>query len=94
MEKIVVSYNESDGCTYSFEVVQPVEYDSIEKFYCDFEDALKTACRVKSNQGSFGPFDFEHFMFQRNDKKWDFVMPEIQTLDEWFEKEKKDGTAF
>jgi hypothetical protein len=37
MEKIVVIYTDSDGCTYSNEIVVAIETESAEDFYVNFE---------------------------------------------------------
>ena len=47
--KLVMTYDVTDGYTYNSEIVQPFEYESLEKAYCDFivifEDAL---CNLRS----------------------------------------------
>lgn len=41
MEKIVISYNVSDGCTYSCTVTEAVSYESVEAVYVELFDAIK-----------------------------------------------------
>ena len=38
MEKIVVVYQESDECTYCYDIIVPLVYSSLEAFIVDFDD--------------------------------------------------------
>lgn len=43
MERLVITYTVSDGCTYDYQVVVPVVYESPEAFIVGFEKACKDA---------------------------------------------------
>ena len=40
---LVLLYTESDGCTYSADHIHPIEYESVEALYVDFNDGIKKA---------------------------------------------------
>jgi hypothetical protein len=105
MEKIVVVYYVSDGCTYSYENVVAVEAESVEAFYVNFEawvqQCIDAAIEIDSYphgtyQVGSHKFKVEYFRSivekpshdKSKGRKWDIEMPEVYTLDEWFEKNK------
>lgn len=95
--RLVVTYTRSDGCTYSFQVIEPVEYLSAEDFIVDFEALCKSKVgqdgRVDFNNDEFSLAnkDFstcDFFYMPEGGKKYELDLPEVLTLDEWFEKNK------
>lgn len=76
MEKIVVVYDISDECTYSFTEVVPLEYSSVEAFICDFADWMneciqKVAGTASAPRGVFkvGSYEFECDNFRHEKSK-------------------------
>ena len=99
--KLVVVYWVGDGCTYSAEITQPIEYESIDAFLINLDDDIKAGLakrnEEKSSWSSNGIFkvkgkewEFEHSDFQErnNDGSWGIYLPEVYTLEDWFEKYK------
>jgi hypothetical protein len=99
LEKLVLSYTQSDGFTFACEVHECIEYESAEALVCDLEDYL----RAKLEGGMFDcgkaemfeklelePRDF--FSYKSNAHKtssWIFNNPPIiLSLDDWFENRK------
>ena len=82
--KLIVTYTEGDGCTYSCEVVKCVEYESAEKLYCDLEAAAdlyaKTRWPENIDTDEFRSINLPHLI-----EKGKVYMPEISTLEEWWE---------
>ena len=77
--KLVLLYNNSDGCTYSCDVVRPVEYESPEQALIDFEKAAR--------DNHLGTFEFGGWYFSGQDfffHKTQISLPEILTIDQWF----------
>jgi hypothetical protein len=80
--KLVVTWTISDGCTYSCDMTQPVEYDSPEAFIIEFEEKAKSAKGIN------------FFVAGKTWNKWDFTekgvlfLPTVRTLEEWFEQER------
>lgn len=75
--KIVLLYNDSDCCTYSCDVVKPIEHDSIESAYVEFDEAL-----TKAGNGLFRVFGIEFVGYKFSDG----YRPQLMTVDEWYEK--------
>jgi len=80
MEKLVVVYQVSDGCTYSSEETVPLEYKSTEELICDFADwtALQIQTAVDSDTYPCGTiwfgnkqFDVQNFVYPIEKPKWD-----------------------
>lgn len=86
--KLVMCYNQSDVCTYSFDRTIPIEYESEEALLCDFEDAC-----MKANEENIGMFKFlgedfltRDFVDSLYEKGGDVkCMPDIYTLEDWFD---------
>jgi hypothetical protein len=91
--KLVMTYAIGDDCTWWANEVIPFEYESAEAALVDFDVALKAANKVKH---SF-EFDFagHHFnctsFFEWSDRKQcvEKTLPDIQTLEEWFDSKNK-----
>lgn len=95
MQRIVVSWERS-GFDWAFSGQYCIEYESIEKFYCDLESALKNARNeaIAANRAwkIFMPadivvagveFECEHLGYI--DENGELVMDaEIKLLDDWF----------
>lgn len=80
--RLVVEYAIGDGYTYSAMRTVPVEYESAEAFFVEFEEACQEAMKKEWRNG---------FMFAG--KEWDatdffsegdYYPPQILTVDEWF----------
>lgn len=110
MEKIVISYNVSDGCTYSCQVTEAVSYESVEAVYVELFEAVKKCLTepdvwkahssISFNGKPFELGDFyemlekgseKHFhgspemIYNPHTKRYYLIsMPEIQTLEDWF----------
>jgi hypothetical protein len=81
MERLVLEYQLSDECTYSFTCTVPIVYESAEKFLVDFEEL----CQPDSD-GDYNEFElcgekFDPCDFYCNGKYYD---PNVYTVDEWF----------
>jgi hypothetical protein len=79
--RLVIKYAAGDGCTWWCEVVSPVEYESAEQLYVDFEDAARKAhmAKVYAFVVAEGEFETDCFFDQGT-----YQPPEILTVDEWF----------
>jgi len=78
--KLVVVWNDSDGYTYSCEVVQCVEYSSAEQFLVDYDAHKKTNPPAPFYSGEgFAGTDLGYE---------DNIGLEIYELEEWFDKHK------
>jgi hypothetical protein len=97
MQKLVVAFWTGDGCTYSFENTVPLEYESPEAFICNFADwaagcidlakVKQTYIKGMFKVGSY-EFDVTDHVFQTEAGNWSIDLPEVYTLEEWFEKTK------
>lgn len=81
--RMVLVYTESDGCTFSAEVVLPILYESTEAALVDFESCFEDA---KASKDAYGFFDFAGHQFHTSsfiegDKTY---LPSFLTIDEWF----------
>ncbi len=84
--QLVVCYNSSDGCTYSCDVVVPVEYESAEAFIVEFEAAMQQAFKKNDYLLSFANHKWDVSCFFEDGKYFD---PTVYTLNEWFKQNKK-----
>lgn len=99
--KLVVVYWVGDEFSYSWDIVQPIEYESAEAFLVNLEDAIKAA-QVKQKEsgwrgngvfkipGKNSEFNFEDFQDRNSKGVWEINLPEVYTVDEWFEKYHKE----
>lgn len=103
--KLVMIWADSDGCTYSCEVVQPFEYESIDKAQFDFlELCEKNIDSNKSFQFAGHEFNaYQHYITEYIEPKHKrkskepvmsarkYCEPEMYTLEDWFESYKGKG---
>ena len=76
--KLVVRYNVSDGCTFSCDITQPIEYDSAEALIVAFEEAIKEGIQeFEIGKHTFNACDFIC-------ESGSYSLPDIYTLEEWF----------
>ncbi len=74
--KLVIVWDDSDGCTYSCEIVQCLEYESAEAFLVDF-DTWK-----QSEERQYPLYSGEGFAGTDLAPDTEF---EVYELEEWFE---------
>jgi len=86
--RLVIEYTVGDGCTYHAVNTVPVEYESAEAFFVEFEEACKEV-RVQAKQTrrhwlefTFAGLEWDADCFFTSDG--DYCPPEILTVDEWF----------
>lgn len=87
--KFVVKYDYSDGCSYSFPIVEPVEYESAEALIVDLEEAAWEFFNDQKSGNLFfagieWPVDmllWKDFDVDEEHRKAEF---EVLTIDEWF----------
>jgi hypothetical protein len=82
--RLIIEWEDTDGATYSCRRSVPVSYDSAEAFAVDFEAACKANQQTRRpgiDTFKFGGQDFWGPMFFEDGE---FVMPSINTVDEWF----------
>lgn len=96
--KLILRYVVPGGWeSNSFAVVLPIEYESEEALICDFEEALDKAVVEKKYSFIFGSEEFYIDAFYFNDSEIMFpfknkvnvinkILPEIFTVESWFEK--------
>ena len=110
MQKIVISYHVSDGCTYSCQVTEAVSYESVEAVYVKLFEAIKETLtqddiwkglsNISFNGKTFELSDFYEILDKGSEKHFQgssemvynpytkryylISMPEIQTLEDWF----------
>lgn len=85
--KIVMTYDVTDGCTYSCEVTLPLEYDSPEQAKLDFEAAFNAANVIDPVTGYFhGTFMMfgQEFFVVTFKYEGEVTLPNFYSLDEWF----------
>jgi hypothetical protein len=92
--KLVVTYTDSDGCTYSCDMTKAVEYESEEAFAVHFEEAVKKARDEKKYEMEFAGHSWyvQQFFYQAG-KQRDITVydpPYVYTLEDWWEHHKKD----
>jgi len=95
MEQLVIYFTASDGCSYSYEQSIPVEYESAEQLVVDLDAALiawrDTPWRERKNEIAAGHLSFDVDIFQRREEnEVIYEVPEILTLNEWFEMAKSN----
>lgn len=76
-----MKYVNTDGYTYSCDVIHPIEYHSPEQAAVDFEEAVRAAAKTK--QGGF-KFDGEEFHCSDFLTSHGYEAPQFLTIDEWF----------
>jgi hypothetical protein len=96
MEQLVIYFTLSNGCSYSFEQSIPVQYESAEKLLVDLDDALNTFkdtdWKERGVDIKVGNLTFNIDVFQQYDgNEVHHELPEILTLQEWFEKVKSES---
>jgi glutathionyl-hydroquinone reductase len=82
--RLIAEVNYTDDCTYNYNVIVPVMYESKETFITDFQKlANKTAKKAKLNQAFFelGGQSWDAHYFVRHDG---CKTPTLFTIDEWF----------
>lgn len=82
LQKIVMSYSEGDGCTYSCQNDVPFWYESTEQALVDFENLIKSG----GEEFKFAGMDFYRFTFvELSECGKEYVnLPNFYTMDEWF----------
>lgn len=95
--KLILTFIESDGCTYCINHILPIEYESEESLICDFESALNTAISNKeysfkfcSEKFNVNDFYFTEYLSSENKKEK--LLPDVCSLDDWFYKNKLSPT--
>lgn len=87
--KLVITYDTSDGFTYSLPTHIPFEYESKEKaeydLICMWEQWQKNQQMSTSNV-MLGTVDIDLWYFTSASKI--YIEPKIRLLEEWFEQEK------
>lgn len=80
--QLVIIYHVTDGCTYGFNDVLPVEYSSAEAFLEDFMNL----CEDRWLSSKFEDFEFagHKWNLSRFFDNGSFYSPEILTVREWF----------
>lgn len=79
--KLVMSYVDGDGCTYSCDVDLPFMYESAEAALVDFEQAFLNA---KDGRFNFVGHEFYVSSFREHNSSY-VQLPNFYTLDEWFQ---------
>ncbi len=85
--KIVLQYTETDSYTYWEKVNLTFEYVSPEISLNDFETALETAIADDLENFRFAGHEFAKRDFYKKNVK---ILPDMFTLDEWFEQNRVD----
>jgi hypothetical protein len=80
--KLVLLYTNTDGYTYSCDVVRPIEYDSPEQAIVDFEAAARESRERKGVSFKFAGFTFDQTDFFYHKDRFD--PPEFLTINQWF----------
>lgn len=90
--RLVIKWNHGDGCTYSCDETEPVEFESAEAFIVGFEDALKAAHKAGKGEFQFAGRDWweDQFYYRKEDRNGRYLgkemsLPRVLTVDEWFE---------
>jgi hypothetical protein len=83
--KLVICYSVGDCCTYSCDVVRPVEYESAEAAIVEFERLAVEARAASGYVFWFAGHEFDTSdFFWKNTTPDRLYLPEILTIDEWF----------
>jgi len=80
--KLVLIYTDSDEYTYCNDVVLPIEYESPEQALVDFEAAARHCREEGTPKFEFAGFEFWPFHFFPH--KNQINLPEILTIEQWF----------
>lgn len=99
-------YTIGDGYEYSAEIAKPIEYTSIDDFLINFEFDLLNYIEGKPTKMNFNFSDFVFYLDDSHVKFYkqydlivmknscgrhvSYTLPEVYTLDEWFEENKFD----
>lgn len=85
--RFVVITNDTDGYTYSCDVVNPIEFESIEGLSYHLEQAARKAYAEKKADFEFAGRNFgtRWFIGVPGEPLNTYYEPQILTLDEWFE---------
>ena len=89
--KLVLFFTTGNDCTWSADQVLPFEADSAEQAIVDFEKTCKEAFNSNNDDFIFYGLDLNYsdfYFYSYNESKNVFSMPNIYTLDEWFEQNK------
>lgn len=90
MEKLVMCYTVSDECTYSYDMVIPFDYESLDKAEYDF------LITVESTPMHNSKFEWANHAFDKSDfyyetlKEWKYRSPTFYALDDWFSTYNRD----
>jgi hypothetical protein len=87
MERFVLEYQQSDGCTYSCTNTLPVQYSSGEALLVDLETAMRKGVDDQVSEVKFAGYDFyppDFFYVDTRTQATVFSGPKILTIDEWF----------
>jgi hypothetical protein len=88
--KLIMRYVVGDGYTFDATVIYPIEYESAEALICDFDKALDEAAEKRIHKHHYDcsfQFGIEKFNLSDFLGKKRKILPEILTIDEWFNKE-------
>ena len=89
--RLVIKWSHGDGCTYSCDETEPVEFESAEAFIVGFEVALKAAHESNASSFMFANREWweDHFYYRVYDDRGHYEgkemeLPSVLTVDEWF----------
>jgi len=83
MEKLVFSYQETDGYTYSYDKFVTFEYSSKDDFLFDVFEKWKEVCR-----DDYSKVKILNFIFKAEDLE--YLEQNVITLEEWFNNNKTE----
>ncbi len=86
--KLILEYQESDGCTYSCTNTHPIEYESAEALSVALEKAMRKGLDERVGEVQFAGFNFyppRFFYVDTSTKAMVYDEPHIWTIDEWFD---------
>jgi hypothetical protein len=87
LQRLIIEYNVSDGCTYNCTNTVPVLYESGEAFLVDFEAWCKQHKDGNgSNADKFAGQEFSPYNFFEHEV---FYAPNVYTVEEWFAEQEK-----
>lgn len=88
--RLIMTYSEGDGCTYSCDNVLPIEHESPEAALVDFEEKFNAAlkgprapCEFTFADKTFLPYVFFEPSMEVG-RGPTYIAPNFQTVDEWF----------
>jgi hypothetical protein len=103
MQKLIMILTETDGCSYSADIIVPFEYESLEAFFCLLDDkANEIVDSLNSHQEipyeiQVGPVwidpktlvyhEVKRITKRRNEFHWVKYLPSVETLEDWFREE-------